>query len=71
MVFRILKFIYHCHGVVLHGDVALSVFVYDKVVFSQAEFPGTLARFQCAGRREENPVDVFLVHQRVQIKFAE
>lgn len=50
MVFRVFQFINHRNCVILHGNMADAVLVYDKIIFTQTEFSGTLAWLQCSGR---------------------
>ena len=71
MVFRVFQFINHRHGVILHRNMAVAVLVHDKIVLAQSEFAGFFARLQRTGGREEDPVDLFLVHQRIQIELTE
>ena len=51
MVGRLLQFVDHSHGIVLHGDVAVALGIDDEVVFAQAELAGAFAiSIESAGR---------------------
>ncbi len=63
----------HRHGVILDRDETLSFLVEKHIVFAQTVFPGTHARphvAEISGGRKEYPVDLLLLHQRIQVKLA-
>lgn len=61
----LLQFIDHCHCIILYGDMAVAVSIYNKVILAETEFACPFSRFQCSCGREEHLVNVMLIHQRV------
>lgn len=61
----LLQIIDHCHCIILYGDMAVAVSIYNKVILAETEFACPFSRFQCSCGREEHLVNVMLIHQRV------
>lgn len=74
MVIFLLQFVDHRYRIIFDRDEALAFFVEEHIVFTQAIFSGADARShitEIAGGREEDPIDCFLFHQRIEIKLSQ
>lgn len=65
MMYGLLQFINHCHCIVLHRDMTVAVSIYNKIILTETEYASPFTRFQCSCWREEYPIDIMLIHQRV------
>lgn len=73
MVSRLLQFVDHCHGIVLHRDETVTFSIHEHVVLTYAVLARTGPLLQIAevgSAREENPVDVLHPSEVVQIELA-
>lgn len=63
---RVLQFIDHRDGKILHGNMALATRVNKQAIVAEPEFSGALARCEIGRRRQEGPVECLLVSQRLK-----
>ena len=73
VMFLILKFVNHSHGVIFHRDEAIALFVNEKVVFANTVFACACSRLkitEIGGRRKEYPVNIIFFGKGVKIEFT-
>ena len=72
VVSRLLQLVDHSISIVLNRDVAVALCIHYQIILTQTIVASLLSFLvEYTGRREEYPVDVVLVHQRVEIEIAQ